>query len=176
MILNKYISLHYGSVLDLHNCYQSHNKFINYLEFCSKRPIVNYLTIIEYRNLMKNIISILVVNLLLISFTYNIYATALSEGVLEDIASFTFITKSDDNLNIPYVPGYGNLSNLEPQDFTTGSAHEVNTTINSLTEPSNASSGQINPIQEYKTNSSDWNIKTDTNPDLNQSFVTNLNN
>jgi hypothetical protein len=96
--------------------------------------------------------------------------------MLKDTASFTFITESDDNLNIPYVPGYGNLSNLEPEDFTTGSAHEVNTTINSLSEPSNASLGQINPILEYKANSSDWNVKTDTNLDLNQSFVTDFDN
>jgi hypothetical protein len=114
---------------------------------------------------------ILLTSLLVVPFVYNAYATSTG-AILKDTASFTFITQSDDNLNIPYVPGYGNLSNLEPEDFTVGSAHEVNTTINSLSEPSNSSLGQINPIQEYKSNSSDWNVKTDTNPDLNQSFVT----
>lgn len=119
-----------------------------------------------------NIILILTASLLLIiPFTYRSHAQSSGVTFLS-----IFDSESDDNANLSYAPGMGNLSNLDPDDFVVGQAHEVNTTINSLSEPSNPNLGQINPIQEYKTNSSNWNIMTDTNPDLNQSFVTDFSN
>jgi hypothetical protein len=131
-----------------------------------------YLTINDKKKSM-NLVAILVISLLLLPLWHHAYAGS-SGGILRNTVPFTFHTESDDNANLSYVPGYGNLSNLEPEDHTVGSSNEVNTTINSLTEPLNSSSRQINPIEEYKTNSSDWNIIVGNNPDLNKSFVTDI--
>ncbi|MDN5847156.1 MAG: hypothetical protein L0H53_12890 [Candidatus Nitrosocosmicus sp.] len=121
---------------------------------------------------MKSILILVIGLLFIIPFTSYAYAQSPGGGVLEDTVPFTFHTESDDNANLSYAPGMGNLSNLNPDDFVVGQAHEVRNTIASITEELSPKLPEISPIKDYKTNSSDWNIMTDTNPDLNQSFVT----
>ncbi|MDN5847807.1 MAG: hypothetical protein L0H53_16200, partial [Candidatus Nitrosocosmicus sp.] len=148
-----------------------YNQSFKFQRYESIQRLIRYLTFIEYTKLMK-IILILAMNLLLIPISY--YAYAGSPGDVNEVRAFIFDTKSDTNMNLTYVPGYGNLSNLDPKDFTVGSANEINNTKASVIENSDLGFGPIDPFQEYKTNSSDWNIIVGTNPDLNQSFVTNL--
>lgn len=122
---------------------------------------------------MENVL-ILVVSLLLIPFIQNVYAGSPG-GINEDLGAFTFHTESDDNANISYAPGYGNFSDLTQEDVVVGQSNEVNNTIASIRENSNSTLSPIDPIQEYKTNASDWNIELGTDPNLTgNTFATDL--
>lgn len=67
-----------------------------------------------------------------------------------------FDQTSDNNANVSFLPGDGNM-NLSADDMTAGSEKALNNTIGNSTEFMKPGFDPSKPIDEYDTNSSDWN-------------------
>lgn len=67
-----------------------------------------------------------------------------------------FDQTSDNNANVSFLPGDGNM-NISADDMTAGSEKALNNTIGNSTEFMKPGFDPSKPIDEYDTNSSDWN-------------------
>ena len=67
-----------------------------------------------------------------------------------------FDQTSDNNANVSFLPGDGTM-NLSADDMTAGSEKALNNTIGNSTEFMKPGFDPSKPIDEYDTNSSDWN-------------------
>ncbi len=73
-----------------------------------------------------------------------------------------FDQTSDNNANVSFLPGDGNMT-FSADNMTTGSEKALNNTIGNSTESMKPGFDASKPIEEYDTNSSDWN-KIHPNP------------
>ena len=73
-----------------------------------------------------------------------------------------FDQTSDNNANVSFLPGDGNM-NFSADNMTAGSEKALNNTIGNSTEFMKPDFDPSKPIDEYDTNSSDWN-KIHPNP------------
>jgi hypothetical protein len=67
-----------------------------------------------------------------------------------------FDQTSDTNANVSFLPGDGNM-NFSADNMTAGSEKALNNTIGNSTESMRPGFDPSKPIDEYDTNSSDWN-------------------
>jgi len=67
-----------------------------------------------------------------------------------------FDQASDNNGNVSFIPGDGKM-NFSTDNATVGSEKALNNTIGNTTEFMKPDFDPSKPIEEYDTNSSDWN-------------------
>lgn len=67
-----------------------------------------------------------------------------------------FDQTSDTNANVSFLPGDGTM-NFSADNMTAGSEKALNNTIGNSTESMKPGFDPSKPIDEYDTNSSDWN-------------------
>jgi hypothetical protein len=67
-----------------------------------------------------------------------------------------FDQTSDNNANVSFLPGDGTM-NFSADNMTAGSEKALNNTIGNSTESMKPGFDPSKPIDEYDTNSSDWN-------------------
>lgn len=109
-------------------------------------------------------------------FTQPINETIL--GISESFGLQLGAPGSDTNEGYPLFgkSGLANKTDIELKPWVT---HEYNNTVGNITQKGDPDFDPSDPVQEYKINSSDWNMDIGTDPDLNdpgvnRSFITEL--
>ena len=103
-----------------------------------------------------------------------IYSSFLVDVDGSEDYGLSFVSRSDNNPELSFVPAYNETTIWTEDNSTAGSAPELNNTLGNFTQYDKMSFDSSKPIEEYQTNSSDWNIISDTDPNLTGTSVNNM--
>lgn len=94
--------------------------------------------------------------LILVSLLFVPLINAVNAQTMEGPGG-VFDQASDNNANVSFLPGGGKMT-FSTDNATTGSEKALNNTIGNTTEFMKPNFDPSKPIQEYDSNSSDWNM------------------